>query len=155
LENVDQLVGWGPYIEVKNTGDEVIDGIRVEVEFTVGALIGVGVTQKWPIPYAVTQASTLEPPWNGKLLPGHTATILIVKPLLEQILKARMDDVPNGEYIGDFHVRVLCRMTGGAGYDRPEPQKTATLHFAWLPSGFPDQQCKKILEVQPRVHVDD
>ncbi len=153
LDDVDKLVNWGPYVEVKNTGEEVIDGIRIEVELTTGMYIGPGVTQKDPVPYVVTQASSFEPHLAEKLQPGASATVLIVKPLLEQILPAKFEEKNDLEYLGHFHVSVYCRIAGGTGYDRPTPDKTATLHFVWLPSGFPEEKCKKILAMQPTVRI--
>jgi hypothetical protein len=153
LDDVDTLVRWGPNVKVKNTGEEIIDSIRVEVEFTVGAVMGQGVKQKYPPPYVVTQPSIVFPTMSAKLSPGQSAEILLDKPLLEQLLSAKLEYPDQNECIGVFQVRVSCRIVGATAYDPPDPMKTSTLRFVWLRSGFSGDQVKRILEIQPTAFI--
>jgi hypothetical protein len=155
LDDVDRLVRWAPYVQVKNTGEEVIDGIQVVMDFMIGGVMGKGVTQITPQPYVVTQPTILLPTMSAKLMPGQTARIPLLKPLVEQIRGTGRTPYPEQEEcFGAFRVSVYCRMFNSPAYDAPDKLKATTLYFAWLRSGFEGEQAKKILETQPRVRID-
>ena len=154
LEDAKRLIQWNPYVEIKNTGDEIIDGMRVQVRFTNGVIISKkGVVPKHP-PYVLNGTTDLALPLKEKLRPGQKATVSLMKPLLGQLLQAQAPDQSEQEHIGSFEVTVYCKVAGGTtASDRPEPYKSATLHFIWLPKGFTKEACKNVLDSNPSVTI--
>ena len=154
LQDVKQMIHCNPYVEVKNTGDEIIDGLRVEVRFSSGMIVIDKMQDAKPTPYVLSGATDLDLPLKEKLRPGQKATVSIMKPILGQLLQEQAQDRGELEHVGHFEVTVYCKAPGGttAG-DRPEPYKFATLHFIWLPKGFTKEACKDILDSQPQVMI--
>jgi hypothetical protein len=152
LEDVSRLVRWGPYVEIRNTGSEVIDGIRGEIQFTDGV---VSPPEGMRIPYALNEPTDVEIPLKQKLHPGQTATVSIMKPLVAQILKVQGQATgEKWKRNGRFPVRAYCKIVGGpTASDRPEPFKEASLRFSWIPEGFTRDDCKGVLESQPLVSI--
>lgn len=154
LDDVKQFLNWNPYVEVKNTGDEVIDGLRVEVRFTSGMIVHKEVHILKPTPYVLDETSELDLPLKEKLHPGQTATVSIIKPLVGQLVQAQAEDRSELEHIGHFEIRVYAKPAGGPNVmDRPEPFKSARLHLIWFPKGFTKDACKGILESHPHVQI--
>lgn len=155
IDDVDELVRWAPFVRIKNTGDEVIDGIRLEVEFLQGRTYGVGVWQVAPYPIIHNDTSARDVSSFGKLLPNHTASCFVAPMLLEQMLQTRqLGPFPDADREDYFRIRVYCRLVGQSTYDAIEPQASVMLRFDWRQSGFEDEtKCKLVTKQPPKVIV--
>lgn len=138
LDKLDDLLRWGPSVAVKNTGTEVIDGIRLEIHLVGGRAYGKGVEQKQPPPIIVTELDVAETTSFGKLMPQNTAKITITPTLLQQMMHSRVSFYPDNDHESYYFAQVACRIVGGSTYDRMEPENFVKLNFDWKPTGFKD-----------------
>jgi hypothetical protein len=154
LDSFEELVAWEPSVAVKNIGDEVIDGLRIEIHLVGGMAYGKDVEQKQPPPIIVPDMDSAEAVSFGKLMPQRTAHIMITQTLLQQMLHSRIPFYPDDDHESFFIVQVLCHIAGGAGYDRMEPPNIVRLHFHWRPTGFRDQKkCDDFIKMPLRVKL--
>jgi hypothetical protein len=62
------------------------------------------------------------------------------------------DERIDKDHYGTFQIEVYGRLAGVTSFDGAE--RLANLHFAWLPRGFPEDRCKKLLEtMQPYADI--
>lgn len=154
MDNPNELMEWNPRLVIQNTGDEIIDGLRVEVTYITGKAYGIGVKQQIPIPFATNEPSTSEITTFGKLLPKQKASIYLHSLLLDQMLQSLFGVYDDKDHEGTFKVRVYCRLAGSSTYDAigSREDRYAILH--WRPTGFSDRdKCEKIRKMQPLVEV--
>lgn len=89
LDNLSEMVQWAPHVTIKNTGDELIDSIKIEVACLIGAAYGPGVEQKHPRPYFINEVTTREMSSFGKFPPGKKASISLLPVLLDQMMQSK------------------------------------------------------------------
>ncbi len=147
IDSYDELIRWGPRVTIKNTGVEIIDSVRIEVDYQLGAAYGPSVSQIFPIPLALKNQSDGELTSFGKLMPQKTMTIWYAPLLLEQMMAADFGKFSDNDRWGRFKVRVLCRIGGASNYDQMESTREMMKYelFHWKPSGFKDE--KKVHEI--------
>jgi hypothetical protein len=100
IDDVEHLIKWNPFIEIKNTGEEVIDGIRVEVRFTSGMVV---TPKAAPTPYVLNEAIDLDLTLKEKVHPGQTAKVSMMKPLLGQMVQAQTQELADREPLGTLN----------------------------------------------------
>jgi hypothetical protein len=146
LESVDELLRWGPYVRVANTGTEPIDAIKIEVNYLIGAAYGTGVQQLYPVPFVLNDVSTHEATAFGKLGPKQTAKVLLNQMILGQIARMNWKDFTEKDHHGIFSVSVFCRLVGSASYDQVANNRQKFLNFHWRRTGF-KQDSKPVKDV--------
>ena len=146
LDSLDELLRWNPAVKIKNTGDEMIDSIRVDVWFMGGRVYGFGVKQIHPMPMIVNKISSREVSSFGKIRPQRTATIHFLPLLLSQMLQVRSKDFPDKDREDNYRVQVACRLVGAATHDN---SGGLILNLHWKQPGFADEQkCMHVLRMQ-------
>jgi hypothetical protein len=155
LDSIDDLLRWQPHVSIRNTGDEIIDSLRIDVRYMFGRKYGFGVEQKMPIPIVANETSSSEIATFGKLMPKQKATINLVPLLLDQMRQSSSEVYPDKDQEGQFMIQVYCRVVGASAHDAMEPRKHMTLGFHWSQAVFADHdKCETILNQQPYVIVE-
>jgi hypothetical protein len=156
IESADELMRWGPYVRVKNTGTGPIDAIRIDVHYSYGSAYGIGVKQIEPIPLIVNDNSSHEATSFGKLMPGQTVRIALAPILVNQISRLHWTDYADKDHMGIFTIRAYCRLVGATSYDRAPDEQTEVLTFHWRPAGLrPDaKHVKELLAIKPEVKIE-
>jgi hypothetical protein len=156
MDNLEDLIRWAPTIEIKNTGEEIIDGIRVEVFWSDAAAIGDGVKQIKPDPIVVSDVAVRETSSFGKIMPNKSASIHLLPVLLESLLQSRLPMYKDKDHFTIFHVRVLCRPFGFTTYDTMEANADMKLAFQWRPPAFAaeEKRCQEVIKGMLRVSLE-
>jgi hypothetical protein len=149
LGQVEDFLRVNPRVVVKNVGDEPIDGIRVETRAVFSFIDMVGqpeARQKAPVPWVLDEVAREDYLLGEKLMPGKVAEIRITKGLLSQMAQLQARDREDRLHYARFQVRCMAKLVGGTAYDGAKDQKAFSFRIVWLPKGFSDAKCKKILE---------
>ena len=148
------LCQTNPRILVKNTGNEAIEAVRIEVE----ELSVIPVGGKDPIfipdpsnpkvPRLIRYKPILDPTQSDncdlseKFKPGDEAIIPLWRPLIRAMLKAQKVKSQSGKYKAAFDVRCYARAVGATAFDRLEG--STPLGFIWSAVGFTEEGFKRI-----------
>lgn len=155
IENVDELIRWGPAFVIKNTGTEPIDAIKVDIDYVVGSAYGRNVRQLEPTPFVMNDVTSYEATSFGKMLPGQTARVSVGPMLLQQLTEFKWQDFAEKDHNGVFSVDVKCRLVGATSYDQVDRNQRRVFEFHWRPAGFkPDaKNVREYLAKKPSVVV--
>jgi hypothetical protein len=156
FKDLNSLQWLNPCVIIKNTGDEPIDAIRVKTRFVGGFIDVIDAppdVQRGKTPYVVRQAEDEEYILSEKLMPGKEARVSIVKGLVGQMVQAQATDQRiTRDHYGSFQITCYGRIVGGPGFDGAEAP--IGIMFIWVPKGFPEGECKKVLtEMRPSVEI--
>jgi hypothetical protein len=151
------VVNLNECVILRNVGDEPIEAIRVTVSYAGGfnekdVFKVVGLDQ----PPIVTEQQVHKEDHilDQKMTKGEVALIPLTKGMLHQMLQAQKDRAKDVERFGVFRVRSSAKIVGASSFDGIYDDKELTLRLLWLPSGFDEEQCTKLIErFQPRVEI--
>jgi hypothetical protein len=147
LLDLNDLHRFNPGIVTKNNGSKPIDTVRVEVRH-LGTIVDTATKseemQKRKSPWLLKNAARVDYPLSHKLLPGKTAQIDLKKELLSMMVQLQSKDNDDCLHYGAFEVRVMAKLVGATAFDAAEEHKSL-VNFAWLPKGFPDDECQEAL----------
>jgi hypothetical protein len=151
------VVNLNERVVLRNVGDEPIEAIRVTVSYVGGfnekdAFKVVGLDQ----PPIVTEQQVHKEDHilDQKVNKGEFALIPLTKGMLHQMLQAQKGQAKGVERYGVFLVRCSAKIVGASSFDGTYDDKELTLRLLWLPSGFDEEQCTKIIErFQPRIEI--
>lgn len=156
---LDQLIALNPRVVLRNNGDEAIEVIRVETRFTYGFVDAMGLApekQRSMAPWVLKQTEREDHQLPKKLLRGQRGEVSITRGLVAQMVQAQTTDKSDRDHYGRFEVRCYGRIVGGTAFDESERNATVVLTFCWVPNGFPEEKCRKVLEsFQPLVNITD
>jgi len=148
------LCQTNPRLHVKNTGNQTIGAVRIEVEeksvtpFGPGDQILIPDPSDPKKPSVIRYKPTLDPTVSDncdlgeKLKPGDEAIIPIWRPLIRAMLKAQKVKSQSGQYKGTFDVRCYVQGLNTPAFDRAEG--SAPLGFVWSAEGFTEEGFKRI-----------
>ncbi len=157
------LCQTNPRLHVKNTGDQTIGAVRIEVEEKSVMPFGPGDQITIPDPSdpkkpAVIRYKPLLDPTVGdncdlgeKLKPGDEAIIPIWRPLIRAMLKAQKVKSQSGQYKGTFEVRCYVQGVNTPAFDSAEG--SVPLGFVWSAEGFTEEGFKRIQHTPSVVKV--
>ena len=155
FQDMHILCSHNPRIRVKNTGKEVVDAIKVEVEELSVMPVGPKDLRLMPNPKAQDRSGPLvyrptidatmddEGKLSEKFKPGDEAILPFWKPFIRAIFNAQKVKTNGGQYHGSFVVRVYVRATGTTTFDRAEGN-TIPLGITWASQGFTQEQFSRI-----------
>jgi hypothetical protein len=147
FDNMNVLCRVNPCIRLKNSGTEVIEGLRVEVEEKYVKPVG--------LPEQIVIPNKLHPTGFGlhvfhpiinltqeddaklseKIVPGNEAIIPLWRPLIRAMTIAQKKVKSNGgQYLGGFEIRVYSKGVGATSFDRADGY--ISLGFTWSAAGF-------------------
>jgi hypothetical protein len=153
FKTVDDLLRLNPGVLVRNTGDEIIDGLRVETQERWVRDLDPGV----PAGSVPGYKPLLEPSQredyvlSEKLKPGDVAFIPVAKPLLKSVLQAQVPSKSDRKHHAFFEVRCYGRAAGAPTFERAQQDENIHLVFCWFPAEFSEEACKKYTEMTPTV----
>lgn len=157
FRKVDELLNANPRILFKNTGDEPVEAVRVETRFVLGMIDLIDAPRDMQLmqaPFVLHQAEREDYPLSRKLQPGETALVPVARGLLGQMVQAQDPAKEDRKHMVKFGIRCFGRIVGGSSFDAPERHQELFMTFMWLPNGFPEEKCKKLIEtMQPAVEV--
>jgi hypothetical protein len=147
IDDVEELVRWAPRVGIQNTGEEIIDTVKIEVGYFGRLRINPDEKDLAPSVTLTDPATVREVALPGKLSPGQEATIFLLPFVAEQMgALAKVDRRPDVDRRDVFNVRVLARIVGApnGSYDASYPRRDLRLHVNWRAKGFTDaEKCKK------------
>jgi|SRR5271157_1043010 len=154
FKDLHTLCQTNPRLVVKNTGNQIIGAVRIEVEEKSVMPVG----GKDPIfihnpsnpkePILVHYKPMLDPTVSDncdlgeKIKPGDEAIIPLCRPLIRAMLKAQKVKSQSGKYKATFDVRCYVQGVGATAFDRAEGWMP--LGFIWSAEGFPEEGFKRI-----------
>jgi archaellum component FlaG (FlaF/FlaG flagellin family) len=155
MDTVGDMITWGPTLTIKNTGTEVIDGIRLEAKYVQGQAYGKDVVQILPPPRMTNDHTTFEILNFGKIEPGQTATVYVVGLLADQMDQLDPEYFADKDHEGWFGIRILCKIAGGPSYDQMASDKPKVFNFHWRPSGFKkdSKRFRDLVKTKPSARV--
>ncbi|HYT88225.1 MAG TPA: hypothetical protein VEL76_05865, partial [Gemmataceae bacterium] len=148
LGQVEDFLRLNPRVVVKNVGDEPIDGLRVETKSVFSFIDMIGqpeARQKAPTPWVLDEVAREDYLLGEKLMPGKIATINITKGLLAQMVQLQARDREDRPHYARFQIRCMAKLVGATAYDGVADQKAMSVRVVWLPKGFQEPSCKKLL----------
>lgn len=156
IESADEMLRWGPYVRIKNTGTEPIDAIKISVNYEFSAAYGKGVQQIYPAPIIFSEEGSHEFTTFGKLMPEQIAKISIAPLLALQISKLKWPEYTDKDQTGVFTVNAHCRLVGSSSYDRIDDSQRMVFNFHWRPAGFANNAkgIKELLEIKPWIKIE-
>lgn len=152
FNTLDEFVANSPRLTVENTSNEPIDAIRVSVRFLGGIIDSTGApaaVQQTRNPMVLQQTNHED--YLVTLPPGRKAVIPFPRELLGQMLQARNPKQGDRVHFGIFMIRCSASLVGMEQFDFME-DSGAVLRFAWVPSGFSEQNVRDfIAEFKPTI----
>lgn len=148
LKNVNDLLMFNPCIIIRNDGQEPIDTIRIETQFTFGVVDmrnGNEAQAKATSPWVLRPVEREDIKLSQKLQPGKMARIPILKGLLLQMMQSQNPSVDSFDHYGKFLVRYYSKLVGVDAFDGPKDNITPGASIIWVPKGFDKAQCDKML----------
>jgi hypothetical protein len=158
--DLDNLLWTNPSIYFKNTGGEPIDTVRVETRFTQGMIDAIDLpeeVQRRKTPWVMKQAEVEEYHLGEKMKHGQLGSVSMVRGLVAQLVQAQAtDERAERDHFGMFEVTVSARHVGATAFDVAVGENPLKIKFIWLPKGFSETRCKKLLaDMQPYVSIYD
>ena len=160
FESIAQLNTVNFRIIVQNTGEEVIDGLRIEttldkVAFDLSEKKEEGhwfLADSWYLKQPKVEDHQL----NRKLRPGEKAIVPLARGIVSQIMTMQKNGPSGRDYFGRFEIRCYGRAAGGIGFDPVEHHTQLVLPLVWSPDGFSTEKCQTFLETfQPLAEILD
>jgi hypothetical protein len=144
-------------IRVRNTGDEPIEALRVEVLFVGGANDVPPDTKNVATgPLVLKQCSRKDYDLSGTLAPGQIATLPVSPSLLEQMMLSSNRKAGDKLHIGVFQIRCLGKLVGVSHFDPSDPNVSLKLTGSWVPNDFPPPRVQSYIDAfQPHIAIDD
>ncbi|MFO0938979.1 MAG: hypothetical protein U0798_20950 [Gemmataceae bacterium] len=120
FQSVDELLTLSPGVTVKNTGDEIIESLRIETkELIVYNLEPGKKNDVFPIFRPIMEPVQREDYiLSEKFKPGETAFVHIGKPLTKTILQAQEPGKPDWKHYTIIEVRCYGKVAGSPTYER-------------------------------------
>jgi hypothetical protein len=146
---LDQLVLFSPAVEFRNTGDEPIEAIQIEVRCIRSTVDRKGVAPDTsPFNYILKQGDRQTHTLHRILRPGEKAGVSILKGVLTQLVQAQPpeDQLQTRVVSGWFLVTVSARLVGVPAFNAAEGKNPYVFELNWVPSGFPAEQVKKVAD---------
>jgi len=153
--NANSMVVMAPAIYFNNVGVEPIDAVRVEVSF-VGGIVDrmfemfdlLNSPKEWyknetpVIIRAVHREETILPrPWQ----PNEALRLVILKGVLDQITQVQSKTHADKMHLAELSILVSARIAGSNIFSGTTPEPML-YKVAWKPSGFPDDEVKRLKE---------
>lgn len=162
FRNANSMVMRAPALYFNNVGEAPIDRIRVEVSFVSGLADRVFQKDELKNPPADwykndtpvllrsvhREEYELSRPWN----PGEGLRIVILKGVLDQISQVQSRTAKDKLHHAELAVEVSARLAGSPIFSGSSDMP---IHFfvTWLPTGFTDDECKRVLDGYIPVHL--
>ena len=158
MQSIDDLIVLNPKLRVKNSGDERIESIRVETRFVSGVINTIGLPadkQNTKSPWSLKEVEVEEYPISQHFKRGQTANLSFVRGILAQLAQSQNEQLKEQRHLGKFEIRCYGKLVGSPTYD-PASGEPISLSFIWLPTGFPKEKCKEIIDgMKPAVFIDE
>jgi len=156
FKHLHNLCQTNPRLHVKNTGNQIIGAVRIEVEEKSVMPVGkdalfVPDPSNPKVPRLAQYKPLLDPTLSDncdlheKLKPGDEAIIPVWRPLIRAMLKAQKVKSPRSTYMATFDVRCYVQSVGTSAFDRAEGP--TSLGFMWSAEGFTEESFKRIQDM--------
>lgn len=156
FKSVDELMAFNPRVVVKNNGDENIEEVRIEVQRVFSVSVN---PTRAPGDNVFVENPLGEPTeiekfvLSEKLRPGESATVPYGRAFLRDIMRVQNPEKKDWKHVAKYEVRCYGRAVGATAFDVAERRDFSWQAFAWLPSGFSEEKCKKYLDMTPTAKI--
>ena len=159
-KDANALVLLAPMLTMNNVGEEPIDAVRIETAFREGMIDSRGEKfdsanppadwYKADTPVILRKTEKDEHILTKQWKPGDSIQISLLKGMLGQMAQVQSKVRTNRVHYARLEFSVSARLTGSTAFH--SDGNKGWYMVAWLPSGFPEEECKRILDnYQPRI----